>query len=169
MSEQSPLDPQQPAAKSKGMTPAQVGAGVGAGLTILFLFALRDLWPQGPAGNLPSFLIGVLGAVGAILGMAAVSLVNVARGRRRTEAAEAAIAGVNTEEALPAQVVPDAPDGKGSPILRVAAGILALLFAGAACLVIAQGGSALAGAVLPLALAVLFGWYAARGRKGLPL
>jgi hypothetical protein len=34
------------------MTPAQIGAGVGAALTVLILLGVRDLSPQGERGNL---------------------------------------------------------------------------------------------------------------------
>jgi hypothetical protein len=81
MSGQSPSAPQQPPAKTKGLTPAQIGAGVGAALTVLILFGLRDLSPQGSGGNLSNVLIEVLGAIGAMLGMAVVSLINFIRHR----------------------------------------------------------------------------------------
>ena len=169
MSEQSPSAPQQPPAKTKGLTPAQIGAGVGAALTVLILFGLRDLSLYGGAGNLSNFLIGVLGGIGAILGMAVVSLVNFVRHWKRRAAAEDAVAGDKTEMAAPAAISPATQvEANGSPILRVGAGVLALLFAGTLPLMIAQGGTRWDSAVLMLALALMFGWYAVRGRKGLP-
>ena len=55
--------------------------------------------------------------------------------------------------------------GSGSPILRVAAGVLALLFAGFGAV---GSNRTLGGWVFMEAFALLFGWYAVRGRKGLP-
>jgi hypothetical protein len=92
MSGQLPSGGQQPPPKAKGLTPVQIGAGVGAALTVLVLFGLRDLSPQGGGGNLSNFLIGVCGAIGALLGMAIVSLVNLIRHRKRGEAVQDAVA-----------------------------------------------------------------------------
>jgi hypothetical protein len=56
----------------------------------------------------------------------------------------------------------------GRPAFRVAAGAVALLFGGAALLVAVQGKGASGDLLLVVVLASLFGWYAVRGRKGLP-
>ena len=168
MSEQLPHAPQQPPPKAKGLTPVQIGAGVGAALTVLILFGLRDLLPQG-GGNVSNFLIGVCGAIGAMLGMAIVSLVNLIRHRKRGEAVPDTVAGEKPDAAVHPAIAPEAQaEGNGSPILRVAAGGLGLLFAGILPLMIAQGGGTWGGAVFMVALALMFGWYAVRGRKGLP-
>jgi len=58
--------------------------------------------------------------------------------------------------------------GNGSPILRVAAGVLALLLAGFPAFGAANGKLALGDLVFMQALALMFGWYAVRGREGLP-
>jgi len=60
------------------------------------------------------------------------------------------------------------PQGNGSPILRVAAGVMAILFAVVPLLRAAKGAPDLTGLALMEALALMFGWYAVRGRKGLP-
>jgi hypothetical protein len=52
--------------------------------------------------------------------------------------------------------------------LSVAAGVVALLFGGTAFLVAVQGKGASGDLILVVVLASLFGWYAVRGRKGLP-
>ncbi len=169
MSEQLPAAPQQPPSKAKALTPVQIGGGVGAALTVLILFGLRDLSPRGGGGNLSNFLIGVLGGIGAILGIAIVSLVSFVRHRNRRGAVQDAAAGDKTDVAARAAIAPAAQaEGNGSPILRAVAGVLALLFAAMLPLMIAQGGMTWDGAVLMLALALVFGWYAVRGRKGLP-
>ena len=58
--------------------------------------------------------------------------------------------------------------GNGSPILRAAAGVMAILFAVISLLRAAKGKQDLTGLALMGALALMFGWYAVRGRKGLP-
>ena len=58
--------------------------------------------------------------------------------------------------------------GNGSPVLRAAAGGMAILFAVVPLLRAAKGAPDLAGLALMEALALMFGWYAVRGRKGLP-
>jgi hypothetical protein len=147
------------------LTPVQIGAGVGAALTVLILFAIRDLSPRGPANSSSNFLIGVLGGVGAILGMGVASLVTYLRHRKSRDGA----VGEPTAAAAPAVVVPDGPaEPNGSPALRVAAGLFAVLLAVAWVLMMAQGNKSGDGGILMAALALLFGWYAARGNKGLP-
>ncbi len=56
----------------------------------------------------------------------------------------------------------------GSPILRVAAGGLSLLFAGVLALAIARGGIGRGVAAFMAAFGLMFGWYAVRGNRGLP-
>jgi uncharacterized membrane protein YfcA len=151
------------------MTPAQIGAGVGAALTALILFSVRDLSPQGERGNLSSFLIGVLAGFGALLGMALGSLVNFLRHRKKQEGVPDVVAGEEIEAAVQAASAPESQTERScSPILRVAAGLLALMFAGILPLMIAQGKLTWDGGVLMAVLALLFGWYAARGNRGLP-
>jgi len=59
-------------------------------------------------------------------------------------------------------------EGNGSPILRVGAGVVALLFAGILPLMAINGKLALGNLVLMGVFGIMFGWYAVRGRKGLP-
>jgi hypothetical protein len=133
MSGRSPSSPQQPPPKVRGLTAVQIGAAVGAALTALFLFALRELSPQGGAGSISNVLIGVLAGVGAILGMAVVSLVNFIRHRKAKENVQDGVGGDKTDAPLHAAQVPKAEaEGNGNPILRVVAGVLAVLFAGGA-------------------------------------
>src|SRR5262249_40736457 len=168
MTVQQPSASQQPEPKPRGLTPVQIGAGVGAALTILVFFGLRDLWP-GAGGSLSNFLIGGLGAIGALLGMAVVSLVGFLRDRNRQKGPPARLAGEATAAAVQATREPPSPrEGKGNPILRVAAGLLALMFGGGLLLMTTQGNFRWDGGVLVAALAILFGWYAVRGNKGLP-
>jgi hypothetical protein len=151
------------------LTPVQIGAGVGAGLTVLMLFGLRDLAPQGAAANLSNLLIGVLGAIGALLGMAIVFLVNGIRHRRRPEPAQEGVPGEKAGAAVQPALAPRGQgERNGNPILRVGAGLLALLFAGSLPMMIAQGRLIWDGGVFMAAVAIMFGWYAARGNKGLP-
>jgi hypothetical protein len=146
----------------------QIGAGVGAALTILMLVVLQDLWPKGDRSNLSNLLIGILGGFGALLGMAVVSLVDLVRRRRRQEDFRDPIP--EGKEDMPAQSAA-APSGRaernGSPGLRVAAGLLALLFAGALVMMLAQAKFSAAGGVPIAVLAIAFGWYAVCGNKGL--
>jgi hypothetical protein len=80
-----------------------------------------------------------------------------------------AVAGAQTSvPPYPAPVRAVPVEGNGSPVLRVAAGVLALLFAWLLPLMAAQGKLASADLVIMAAFALLFGWYAIRGRKGLP-
>jgi hypothetical protein len=169
MSEQLPPARQETPAKTKRLTPAQIGAGVGAALTVLLLFGLRDLSPQGEWGNLSNFLIGVLGGIGALLGMAVVSVVNFIRHRNRQEGVQDGVAGEKTGAAVRPALGPGGQRGRnGHPVFRVAAGFLALLFAGVLALMLAQGRLSWDGGLLMAALVIMFGWYAARGNKGLP-
>jgi hypothetical protein len=169
MSEQLPPARQQTLAKTKGLTPAHIGAGVGAALTVLLLFGLRDLWPRGEAANLSNLLIGVLGGVGAMLGMAVVSLVNFIRHRKRPEGDQDGVAGEKTGAAVQPALGPGGQrERNGNPFLRVVAGLLAMLFAGVLPLMIAQGRLSRDGGLFMAALAIMFGWYAVRGNKGLP-
>jgi hypothetical protein len=59
-------------------------------------------------------------------------------------------------------------EGNGSPILRVGTGVLALLFAGILLLMAINGRLSLGNLVLMAVLGIMFGWYAVRGRRGLP-
>jgi hypothetical protein len=169
MSGQSPSAPQQPPANTKGLTPVQIGAGVGAALTVLILFGIRDLWPQGEGGNLSNLLIGVLGGVGAMLGMAVVSLANFLRHRKRQEGVQDGVTGKKIGAAVQSAPAPGGQrERNGNPILRVAAGLVALMFAGILPLTITQGKLNWDGGVFMALLAVVFGWYAAPGNEGLP-
>ena len=169
MSAQSSAAPEQPPAKTKGLTPLQIGAGVGAALTVLILLVVRDLSPRGAAGNLSNVLVGVLGAVGAVLGIAVASLVNFLRHRKKEEDDQKAQGATKTEAVVQPAAPPEGQaERNGNPILRVVAGLLALLFTAILVLIIAQGKLGWDGGVLMAAVAVLFGWYAVRGNKGLP-
>jgi hypothetical protein len=169
MSEQLPSAPQEPPQKAKALTPGQIGAGAGAALTALILFALRDLWAQGEWGHLSGLFIGVSAGLGAILGLAVVSLVNRIRHRNRQGGAGDRAAGEKTGAAVQNALAPGGQrERNGSPILRGAAGLLALMFAGALVLMIAQGNLRWDGGVLIAALVALLGWYAVRGNKGFP-
>jgi hypothetical protein len=151
------------------MTPGRIGAGAGAALTVLILFSVRDLLPQGEKGNLSNVLIGALAGFGAILGMAVGSLVNFLLHRKKQDGVQTVVAGETTGAAVQAAPVPESQtERSGSPILRVAAALLALMFAGILPLMIAQGILTWDGGALMAVLAILFGWYAARGNKGLP-
>src|SRR5262249_41366961 len=97
---QLPSKGQRPPAK-KGLTPMQIGGGVGAAATCLFLLVVRDL--SRPVGgqdavggdSFPSpvtvlsitfssnFLLGVWSAVGGMVGMAAVALISMVRRRNK--------------------------------------------------------------------------------------
>jgi hypothetical protein len=104
--------------------------------------------------------------------MAVVALVGLVRRRRRKADIQdhpSADAGAQTGAAvLPAPAPESKAEGSGSPILRVAAGVLALLFAGVPALMAIHGRLPLADLALMAALAFVFAWYAVRGRKGLP-
>jgi hypothetical protein len=111
----------------------------------------------------------VLAGLGAVLGMAVVSLVSFIRHRQRQLRVHD---GVAREEARAAMQSGLAPGGQternGNPILRVAAGLVALMFTAIVLLMLVQGQMGWEGCVLVVALAIMFGWYAARGNKGLP-
>lgn len=113
-------------------------------------------------GKKPTSLFsGYNAAISGVFTLSAEKLAGLLNAHRRAEA------GDETVTAAQALIAPDAPAGEnGSPILRVAAGVIALLFAGMLPLVIAQG--VWDGAVLTLVLPFVFGWYAVRGRNGLP-
>ncbi|MCX5677362.1 MAG: hypothetical protein NTX87_20450 [Planctomycetota bacterium] len=70
--------------------------------------------------------------------------------------------------AQPAPAEEAQAQGNGSPVLRVAAGVLAILIAVFLPLGTARGTRGLANLAFMGALALMFGWYAVRGRKGLP-
>jgi hypothetical protein len=53
------------------------------------------------------------------------------------------------------------------PILRVFAGLLALFFAGVPIILLATG-KPIGDLILVPALGLMFGWFAVRGKKGLP-
>jgi hypothetical protein len=103
--------------------------------------------------------------------MSLVALVGLARRRNREgqipgrQAATGAEAG-GTLQPAPAQETQ--AEDNGRPVVRVAAGAVALLFGGTALLVAVQGRGAFGDLLLVVVLAFLFGWYAVRGRKGLP-
>jgi hypothetical protein len=107
-----------------------------------------------------------------MVGMAAVALVGLVRRQKRKADIQdhpTAVAGAQTGAAVPPAPEPEAKaEGSGSPILRVAAGVLALLFAGIPALEAIHGRLALGGLVFMEAFALAFAWYAVRGRKGLP-
>jgi len=176
MSAQSPSEGQPPP-KKKGLTPVQIGAGVGAAVTCLFLLVVRDLSrpvaPQGGVeGGVSNFLLGVWCGIGALVGMAIVALVSLVR-RRKTKADiqdhQTADAGAQTGAAVHPAPAPEAKaERNGSPILRVAAGVLALVFAGVLALMAIHGRLTLGNLVLMAALGFVCAWYAVRGRKGLP-
>ena len=168
---------QEPGPKNKGLTPVQVGGCVGAVATLLSLLVVRDLSRPVAAHGQPGgegispFVVGLLSGLGALVGMSLVALVGVARRRNREgqipgrPAAAGAEAG-GTVEPSPAQGTQAGDNGR--PAFRVAAGAVALLFGGTALLVAVQGKGASADLLLVVVLAFLFGWYAVRGRKGLP-
>lgn len=175
----------QPPSKKNALTPVQLGGCVGATTTASFLLVVRDLSrPLGgvDANSFPppvtvlsvtfssDFLLGVWCAIGGMLGMAIVCLVNLIRRRRRGQAIQEAVAGDKAGAAVYAAIVPEAQtERNGSPILRVAAGMLALLFAfaGILPLMAAQGSLRGDGVVWMAILAFMFGWYAVCGRRGL--
>ena len=176
MSAQSPSEGQPPP-KKKGLTPVQIGAGVGAAAALLFLMALRELSrpvvPHGGAGGVVSnLLLGVWGAVGAMAGMAVVALVSFIR--RRKKKADVQDRAASDAGSQPAAAAPPAPGpqaeagGNGIPILRVVAGVAALVFAGVPALMAIHGRLALVDLALMGALGFMCAWYAVRGRKGLP-
>ena len=176
MSAQAPSEGQPPP-KNKGLTPVQIGAGVGAAVTCLFLLVVQDLSrqvaPQGGAeGGSSNFLFGVWCAIGAMAGMAIVALVSRLR-RRKTKAdtrnPPADDAGAQTTAAVHPAPPPEAKaERNGSPIFRTAAGAMALGIAGVSALVASQGRLAFLNLVLMTALGFVCAWYAVRGRKGLP-
>ena len=99
------------------------------------------------------------------------ALLNEHRKRSLPSTAEEAGAVAPPEMSAPAQAAPAEethPQGNGSPVLRVAAGVLAILLAVFLPLGTARGTRGLAGLAFMGALALMFGWYAVRGRKGLP-
>ena len=65
--------------------------------------------------------------------------------------------------------MPAAP-GKDSPLLRAAAGVISLFFTFAAVLILINGDkeAGLTFGLFLLVLPLVFGWYALRGRNGLP-
>ena len=176
MSAPSPSDGQPPP-KNKGLTPMQIGAGVGAAVTCLFLLVVRDLSrrvapPGGGEGGVSNLLFGIWCAIGAMAGMAIVALASRLR-RRKTTAdilnPPAGDVGAQTDTAaLPAPAPEAKAERNGSPTLRVAAGVLALVIAGVSALTAIQGRLNSANLVLMAALGLVCAWYAVRGRKGLP-
>jgi hypothetical protein len=99
------------------------------------------------------------------------ALMNEHRRRSLPPADEEAAAVAPPQPSAPAQPAPAEEaqaQGNGSPILRVAAGVMAILFAVIPLLRAAKGAPDLTGLALMGALALMFGWYAVRGRKGLP-
>jgi len=173
MSAQSPSEGQPPP-KNKGLTPVQIGACVGATFTCLCLYVVRDVShrvaPQGGPGGefLSPVVLGLLSAIGALAGMSIVALVSFVRrrkGKADIQDSQTADAGAQTgAPGHPAPAQETKAEGDGSPILRVAAGVLALLLAGIG----AADSKTLGWLVFMEAFALMFGWYAVRGRKGLP-
>jgi hypothetical protein len=104
--------------------------------------------------------------------MAVVALVGLVRRRKRKADIQdhpTADAGAQTGAAVLPTPAPEAKaEGSGSPILRVAAGVLALLFAGVPAFMAIHGRIGLADLAAMGVFAFMFGWYAVRGRKGLP-
>jgi hypothetical protein len=99
--------------------------------------------------------------------MAIVALANAVRGRTGTVDARGdvtTVAGEHTDATPPTPVAGGRSEENGSPILRVLAGMLAVLFAAVPILGKWPPGDLLLMAIL----ALMFGWYAAFGRKGLP-
>ena len=99
------------------------------------------------------------------------ALLNEHKRRSLPSTAEEAACVVPPQTSAAAQPAPAEEaqaQGNGSPILRVAAGVLAVLVAVMTPFGAAKGMLDLAGLVLMEALALMFGWYAVRGRKGLP-
>ena len=99
------------------------------------------------------------------------ALLNEHKRRSLPPAAEEAAAAITPEMSARAQPAPAEeaqPQGNGSPVLRVAAGVLAILIAVVSLLATTKGSRGLADLALMGALALMFGWYAVRGRKGLP-
>jgi hypothetical protein len=164
MNEPSPA-PGQPPKNGKALTPMQIGAGVGAAVAVLIQFVLSDLNPYGAVGSLSSIQIGLFGAVGAVLGLAVVALANFVRSWKKQKSAPRESPKATAQETL-------APEGKkernGNPLIRIAAGLFAFMFAGFLPLMIAQGALTWQVGTAIVALAVLFGWYAVRGNNGLP-
>lgn len=99
------------------------------------------------------------------------ALLNEHKRRSLPSTAEEAACVVPPQTSAAAQPAPAEEaqaQGNGSPILRVAAGVLAVLVAVMTPFGAAKGMLDLAGLVLMEAFALMFGWYAVRGRKGLP-
>jgi len=99
------------------------------------------------------------------------ALLNEHRRRSLPSTAEdaPAVAPLQTSAAAqPAPAEEAQAQANGSPTLRVAAGVLAVLVAVITPFGAAKGMLDLAGLVLMGAFALMFGWYAVRGRKGLP-
>jgi hypothetical protein len=172
-----PPSGQEPGPKNKGLTPVQIGGCVGAVATLLSLLVVRDLSrpvaPHGQPGSegISPFVGGLLSGLGALAGMSLVALVGLARRRNREgqipgRPAPAGAEAGGTAEPAPAHETQAGDNGR--PAFRVAAGVAALLFGGTAVLVAVQGKGAFSDLLLVVVLASLFGWYAVRGRKGLP-
>ena len=172
-----PPSGQEPGPKNKGLTPVQTGGCVGAVATLLSLLVVRDLSRPVAAHGQPGgegispFVVGLLSGLGALVGMSLVALVGLARRRNREGQIPGRPAAAGAEAG--GAVKPTAAQGtqagdNGRPAFRVAAGAVALLFGGTALLVAIQGKGASGDLLLVVVLASLFGWYAVRGRKGLP-
>lgn len=73
----------------KGLTPVQIGGGVGAAVTCLCILVVRDLsspdtsTAAGDSGMPPNFILGISSGIGAMVAMAIVALVTVVRRRSR--------------------------------------------------------------------------------------
>jgi hypothetical protein len=104
-----------------------------------------------------------------VLGAAIGSLVTVVRRRKGEAGTQAGAAEDKAAATVPSAATPAAQaEDNGSPFLRVAAGVLAVLFAVFLPVMASQQKEPWGGIVLMAVLALLFGWYAIRGRKGFP-